>query len=103
MAAKLAKLKLSTDILERIITAKDNDFVQTNAPQDMRIVKVLQDQDDQANHMVTLVVESVESDWPEVVYNGPDVTIPMLDPFEYTVVDPDEDLSPPTTEETPDG
>jgi len=44
-------------------------------------------------------VESDEADWPDIKMNGPDADIPFIDPFQYTVVDPDEDESPPVTEE----
>ncbi len=91
---KLAKLQFSTELLEAILTAKNNDFVTTDCPDDVRVVKILQDEDDQANHRVVLVLTSEEADWPD---NVPYDEIPMIDPFQYTVVDPDE--SPPVTEE----
>jgi len=96
---KLAKVELSIELLEAILTAANNDFVTTDCPTDLRIVKVLQSEDDQSNHRVTLVVQSEEADWPDIKMNGPDADIPFVGPFQYTVVDPDEDESPPVTEE----
>ncbi len=96
---KLAKVELGIGLLEAIMTAANNDFVTTDCPKDLRIVKVLQSQLDQANHKVILVVQSDEADWPDIKMNGPDADIPLIDPFQYTVVDPDEDESPPVTEE----
>jgi len=96
---KLAKVWMSTDLLEAIMTARNNDFVNTDCPSDLRIVKVMQDEDDQANNRVVLVVNSEEADWPDIKVNGPDADIPFVDPFQYTVVDPDEDESPPVTKE----
>jgi hypothetical protein len=95
--AKLAKMYLSTDLLERIITAKDNDYVHTNAPQDLKIVRIVQDSDDQANHRVLVYVDSEEAGWPESKL-GLEADIPLLDPFTYTVDRSDEDESPPTTQ-----
>jgi len=97
--AKLVKVQMGTDLLEAIMTARNNDFVNTDCPQDLRIVKVMQSQDDQANNRVVLVVQSEEADWPDILLNGPDADIPFVGPFQYTVVDPDEDESPPVTEE----
>ena len=96
--AKLAKVRLSTELLEAILTAVNNDFVTTDCPADLKIVKVLQDEDDQANHELVLIVASDEADWPNMKVNGPN-PVPFIDPFQYTVVDPDEDESPPTTKE----
>jgi hypothetical protein len=96
---KLAKVLLATDLLEAIMTARNNDFVNTDCPKDLRVVKVVQSADDQANHQVVLVVQSEEADWPDIKFNGPEVDIPFVGPFQYTVVDPDEDESPPVTEE----
>jgi len=96
---KLVKVWMSTDLLEAIMTARNNDFVTTDCPADLRIVKVMQDEDDQSNNRVALVVNSEEADWPDIKMNGPDADIPFIDPFQYTVVDPDEDESPPVTEE----
>ncbi len=96
---KLAKVELGIGLLEAILTAANNDFVTTDCPKDLKIVKVLQSQFDQANHKVILVVNSEEADWPDIKVNGPD-EIPFVEPFQYTVVDPDEDESPPPTEET---
>jgi len=91
---KLVKVEFSTELLEAILSARNNAFVNTDCPDDVRVVKVTQDEDDQANHRVVLLLTSEEADWPEQV---PYDEIPMIDPFKYTVVDPDE--SPPTTEE----
>lgn len=99
LMTKLAKVELGTDLLEAIMTARNNDFVNTDCPQDLRVVKVLQSQEDQANNKVVLVVQSEEADWPDIKVNGPNVDIPFIGPFQYTVVDPDEDESPPVTEE----
>jgi len=96
---KLAKVEFGIGLLEAILTAANNNFVTTDCPADLRIVKVLQSQDDQSNNRVVLVVESDEADWPDIKMNGPDADIPFIDPFQYTVVDPDEDESPPVTEE----
>ena len=98
---KLARVMLSTELLEAILSAKNNDFVQTNCPDDVKIVKVCQDAEDQSNHRVTLVLESQEADWADVGKAWTVDSVPMIDPFEYTVVDPDE--SPPPTEEKSDG
>jgi len=95
---KLVKIQFSTELLEAILSAKNNTFVTTDCPDDVRVVKVIQDEDDQANNRVVLVLSSEEADWPEEVPYG---EISMIDPFKYTVVDPDE--SPPTTEESSDG
>lgn len=94
---KLAKVEFGIGLLEAILTAAKNDFVTTDCPADLRIVRVLQSQDDQSNNRVVLVVQSEEADWPDIKVNGPDADIPFVDPFQYTVVDPDE--SPPVTEE----
>ena len=96
---KLVTVKMGTDLLEAIITARNNDFVKTDCPKDLRVVKVMQSQDDQSNNRVILVVQSDEADWPDIKMNGPDADIPFIEPFQYTVVDPDEDESPPVTEE----
>lgn len=96
---KLAKIKFGIDLLEAILAAKNNDFVQTDCPSDVKVVKVIQDPDDQANHYCVLVLTSEEADWPEIKMNGPD-EIPFVGPFQYTVRDPDEDESPPPTKET---
>lgn len=105
---KLAQLHLSTELLEEILTARNNDYVTTTCPQDVKIIKVSQDSDDQANHRVVLLLESEDESFPDVseeerrsaLISGNLVGIPLLTPFEYTVVDPE---SPPTTEETSDG
>jgi hypothetical protein len=103
---RLAKVQLSTELLEAILTAKNNDFVTTDCPQDIKIVKVFQDEEDQSNHRVTLMVNSEDESWPDSpkeqqlrAFAGDPVGIPLLNPFQYTVVDPDEDESPPVTEE----
>jgi hypothetical protein len=93
---KLAKVEFGIGLLEAILSAKNNDFVTTDCPDDVRVVQVIQDEFDQANHRMVLVLTSEEADWPE---NVPYDEIPMIDPFQYTVVDPDEDESPPVTEE----
>jgi hypothetical protein len=98
---KLAKVMMSTELLEAILSAKNNDFVTTNCPDDVRIVRVCQDAEDQANNRVILVLESEEADWDDVGKAWSVDNVPMIDPFEYTVVDPDE--SPPPTEEKSDG
>lgn len=97
---KLVKVELGVDLLEAIIAARNNDYVQTDCPADVRIVQVVQDEFMQANHKVILIVTSEEADWPEFKTNGPMVDVPLIDPFQYTVRDPDEDESPPPTEET---
>ena len=100
---KLAKIEFGIDLLEAILAAKNNDFVQTDCPGDVRVVKVIQSDEDQANHRVILVLTSEEADWPETKTNGPGswvTPIPFVGPFQYTVRDPDEDESPPPTEET---
>lgn len=94
---KLAKIQMSTELLERIMTAADNEFVHTDCPQDLKIVRVFQDQEDQSNHRVTLVVssESLAEVSEEVrltaMVSGNPEGIPLLDPFTYTVDNPDED------------
>ena len=103
---KLARLLFDVELFERIMTAADNSFVSTDCPQDLKIVKVFQDSDDQANHRVTLVVSS--ESFAEVsdkirqtaMISGNLEGIPLLHPFTYTVSDPDEDESLPSTEET---
>lgn len=97
--AKLAKIQLSIDILEAILTAKENAYVSTDCPQDIKIVRVVQDAEDQANHRILIFVESEEADWPELEWDGPAVEIPLVGPFTYTVQHPDEDESPPSTTE----
>lgn len=97
--AKLGKLQFSIEILESILTAKGNDYVSTDCPQDIKIVKVVQDADDQANHRFLLVVESEEAGWPDLKWDGPAVEIPLVGPFTYTVEHPDEDESSPSTTE----
>ncbi len=94
---KLARVTLSTELLEAILSAKNNDFVTTNCPDDVRIVKVCQDAEDQANNRVILVLESEEADWADIGKGWTVDSVPMIEPFEYTVIDPDE--SPPPTEE----
>jgi len=96
---KLAKILFGTDLLEAILAARNNDFVQTDCPDDVRVVKAIQSDEDQANHRIVLVLTSEEADWPDIKMNGPD-EIPFVMPFQYTVRDPDEDESPPPTEET---
>lgn len=96
---KLAKVEFAIELLEAILTASQNDYVHTDCPQDIKIVRVIQDDDDQANHRVVLVVESEEADWPEQLHQ-PGWQIPFIKPFTYTVEHPDEDKSPPTTGET---
>ncbi len=99
---KLARLEFNVGLLEAILSAKNNDFVQTNCPEDVRVVKVMQDMDDQANNRIILVLSSEEADWSEgkLGLRNPH-EIPLIEPFEYTVTDPDEDQPPPeTTEET---
>lgn len=98
---KLVKVMMSTELLEAILSAKNNDFVTTNCPEDVRIVRVCQDAEDQANNRVILVLESEEADWDDVGKAWSVDNVPMIGPFEYTVVDPDE--SPPPTEEKSDG
>ena len=98
---KLAKIKFGIDLLEAILAAKNNDFVQTECPGDVKVVKVIQDPDDQANHYCVLVLTSEESDWPDVKMNGLD-EIHFVGPVQYTVRDQDEDESlPPTQERAP--
>ncbi len=99
---KLAKLQFDVELFERIVTAKDNDYVTTDCPQDLKIVKVLQNDDEQAKHIVTLIVQSEEADWPDVP-KFPHSEIPFVGPFTYTVEHPDEDESPPTTGVKNDG
>jgi len=97
---KLARVELSIDILKAILTAKENDYVSTNCPQDIEIVKVVQSDEDQSNHRIQIIMESQEADWEDV--SEDDIfmeKIPMLDPFTYTVEHPDEDESPPSTTE----
>ena len=103
---KLGRLLFEVELLERILTAADNDYVVTDCPHDLKIVRVFQDADDQANHRVTLVVSSEWFDEisdevrRQAMISGDPEGIPLLTPFTYTVVDPD-DESPPPTEETP--
>lgn len=96
---KLAKIEFGIDLLEAILAARNNEFVKTDCPEDVRVIKVIQSEDDQANHRIILVLSSEEADWPDVKMNGPD-EIPFVMPFQYTVRDPDEDESPPPTKET---
>ena len=103
---KLGRLLFDMELFERIVTAADNDYVTTDCPQDLKIVRVFQDADDQANHRVTLVVSS--GSFAEIsdeirrtaMISGDPEGIPLLTPFTYTVVDPDEDESPLSTKET---
>lgn len=103
---KLGRLLFDVELFERIVTAADNDYVVTDCPQDLKIVRVFQDADDQSNHRVTLIVSSEEiaevSDEVRrtAMISGDPEGIPLLTPFTYTVRDPDEDESPPPTEET---
>ncbi len=106
---KLVRLLFDVELFERIVTAADNDYVTTDCPEDLKIVRVFQDADDQSNHRVTLVVSS--ESFAEVsdeirrkaFISGDPEGIPLSMPFTYTVRDPDEDESPPpTTEETSD-
>jgi hypothetical protein len=93
---KLVKIQFATDLLEAILSAKNNEFVYTDCPDDVQVVKVIQDEEDQSNHRMTLVLTSVEADWPETgkLEIVPFDEIPMIDPFQYTVIDPDEDKPP---------
>jgi hypothetical protein len=99
---KLARLEFSVELLEAILTARNNDYVTTNCPNDVKIVRVLQEKYDQVNNRIVLVLESEEASWPDTGKLGMVSfdDIPMIDPFEYTVLDPE---SPPTTEEKSDG
>jgi len=95
---KLVKLEFSVGLLEAILSAKNNEYVYTDCPDDVRVVQVIQETEDQANHRLTLVLTSVEADWPDA-YDGklgvvPIDEIPMIEPFQYTVIDPDEDKPP---------
>lgn len=102
---KLGRLLFDVELFERIVTAADNDYVTTDCPLDLKIVRVFQDADDQANHRVTLVVtsESIAEVSDEIrrkaMISGDPEGIPLLMPFTYTVRDPDEDESPPPTDE----
>jgi hypothetical protein len=86
--AKLAKVQFSVETLEAILTAKENDYVSTDCPQDIRIVRVVQDVEDQANHRIVLVLESEEADWPDIKITDASAEIPLVGPFTYTVEDP---------------
>jgi len=92
---KIGRIELSTELLEQILTAGQNDYVTTDCPNDVKIVKVFQTDEDQANHRVQIVLESEEADWPIMPLMG---EIPFVGPFTYTVEHPDEDESPPPTE-----
>lgn len=96
---KLGRIEMTTEVLEQMLTASENAHVVTNCPQDLKIVKIVQTGEEQANQKFSIVVTSEERDWP-FVESWHD--IPLLMPFTYTVVDP-EDQSPPETEEKPDG
>jgi len=98
---RLARVEMSAKTLEQILTASENDHVVTNCPQDLKVVRVHQTGEEQANGKFSIIVTSDErDDWP-FVESWHD--IPTLMPFTYTVVDPDKDQSPPKTEETSDG
>lgn len=100
---KLVKIEFGIELLESILTARNNVFVETDCPEDVKIVKVIQSEDDQSNHRIVLLLQSEEADWVDIKMNGPGAwveAIPFIDPFQYTVVDPDEDESPPPTKET---
>ena len=99
---KLVYLEFSVGLLEAILSAKNNEYVYTDCPDDVQVVQVIQDTDDQANHRLTLVLTSVEADWPESDAKlgvKPIDEIPMISPFQYTVIDPDEDKPPPRNED----
>jgi len=86
---------MSHDVLEQILRASDADNIETNCPQDLRVVGIVQDAVSCEQRKFTVIVTSEElnvepaESWAEV---------PVLEPFTYTVVEP-----PPPTQETSDG